>query len=211
MLDSGRLDDPHLDACGRHICFLTRRVCIWQNDCAIQPVTSAAHDGAATQTETDLMPRSLVAGVARPACSQPDHARGRVWLFGYCGRSGYRQRPRFLCVPPRTRKGEEPAWVKCAFVERMPRRQASDEHPLGQECQSGWHLPSQDEGPQTGRHFRLTVRGGLDPGLRRRGADAAEQQLQGARARMAVGRPAAARRCERPSAVGDELPSRERR
>jgi hypothetical protein len=104
------------------------------------------------------MPRSLVAGVARPACSKPDHARGRVWLFGYYGRSGYHQRPRFLCVPPRTRKGEEPAWVKHAFVERLPRRQASAEHPLGQACQSCWHLPSQDEGPQTGRHFRLTVR-----------------------------------------------------
>ena len=104
------------------------------------------------------MPRSLVAGVARPACSKPEHADGRVWLFGYYGRNAYHQRPRFLCVPPRTRKGEEPAWVKHAFVERLPRRQASAEHPLGQACQSCWHLPSQDDGPQTGRHFRLTVR-----------------------------------------------------
>jgi len=43
-------------------------------------------------------------------------------------------------------------------VERLPRRQASADHPLGQACHSCWHLLSQDEGPQTGRHFRLTVR-----------------------------------------------------
>jgi hypothetical protein len=67
-------------------------------------------------------------------------------------------RPRFLCVPPRVGKGEEPTWERHAFVERLPRRQASADHPLGQACQSCRHLPSQDEGPQTGRHFRLTVR-----------------------------------------------------
>ena len=86
------------------------------------------------------------------------HVPGLDRLFGYYGRNAYHQRPRFLCVPPRTRKGEEPAWVKHAFVERLPRRQASAEHPLGQACQSCWHLPSQDDGPQTGRHFRFTVR-----------------------------------------------------
>lgn len=97
--------------------------------------------------------------------------------------------------------------MKHAFIEPLPRRQASAGHPLGQACQSCWHLPSQDEGPQTGRHFRLTVRKAALT-LVRVGEGLTVQQSQGARGRLAVGGSTARPRRQRPRAVGDELPRR---
>jgi hypothetical protein len=104
------------------------------------------------------MSRPLVQGIARPSCPQPEHAGGRIWLFGHYARNGHHQRPRFLCVPPREANGRRPTWKRHAFVERLPRRQPAATHPLGRSCQSCWHVAAHHEGPQTGSRFSFAVR-----------------------------------------------------
>lgn len=104
------------------------------------------------------MPRPLAAGVVRPACRDPQHAGGRIWLSGYYARNGFHERPRFLCAPPPADPGQAPAWKRHRFTDVLPRRHGSPDHPLGKACESCDHAPDHDEGPSTGRNFTFTVR-----------------------------------------------------
>lgn len=102
------------------------------------------------------MPRPRTPGVIRPSCPR-GHRGGTVWLYGFYGRNGYHERPRFTCVPATGSEGR-PLWRRHRFTETLPRRHGSPEHPLGKRCATCDHTPRPDEGPQTGRGFTFTVR-----------------------------------------------------
>ena len=86
--------------------------------------------------------------VQRPPC--PEGHEGRVQLDGYYGRVEHFRRPRYRCV--------QPDGTVHRFTEALARRQPTETHPHGADCEHCGRTLARHEGPQTGRGYVFTDR-----------------------------------------------------
>jgi hypothetical protein len=86
--------------------------------------------------------------VPRPDC--PLGHVGRVQLDGYYGRVEHFRRPRYRCV--------QADGTVHRFTEALARRQPTETHPHGADCEHCGRNLGRNEGPQTGRGFVFTDR-----------------------------------------------------